>query len=66
MTIFNSVIPAHEPGSPKQSGSAQIDFYGDPRPEAYGDDGGVHAGMTIFNSVIPAHEPGSPKQSGSA
>jgi len=38
MTIFNSVIPAHEPGSSKQSGSAQLAFYGDPRPEACGDD----------------------------
>ena len=62
-----TVIPASEPGSPKQSGSAQIVFCGDPRPEACGDDeGGWHAGMTIFIPVIPASEPGSPKQSGSA
>ena len=38
MTIFNSVFPAPEPGSPKQSGSAQIVFCGDPRPRARGDD----------------------------
>jgi len=38
MTIFNSVIPAHEPGSSKQSDSAQIAFSGGPRPEARGDD----------------------------
>ncbi len=62
-----TVIPASEPGSPKQSGSAPIAFLGDPRPEACGDDeGGWHAGMTIFITVIPASEPGSHKQSGSA
>ena len=75
MTIFIPVIPASEPGSHKQSGSAQIVFYGDPRSKACGDDegdgmrgdeGGWHAGMMIFITVIPASEPGSPKQSGSA
>ncbi len=74
MTIFIPVIPAPEPGSPKQSDSAQITFSGGPRSGACGDDGGgacvdddfysSHPGLNY--TVIPVSEPGSPKQSDSA
>ena len=69
MTIYssqnNSVIPAPEPGSPKQFDSAKITFSGGPRSRACGDDDFYSCHPDLNYTVIPASEPGSTKQSGS-